>query len=116
MGMDDTISLHSVLQIIDGFDADDNPNVFSVGFETYDKKKQTGGRLINAEKCVKVVGKKNGKIIWPTKPKLQDDKLSRDPNHFKHQTRNILVNGTQNMRKLHIRLITRFNGKVVSWG
>lgn len=116
MDSNNTIPLYEVARFIDGFDADGKPNKFSITWCTLDKKKETGGKQVSAENCIKVVGKKNGDVIYATKPKLQDSKVERNPNHYAHQTRNILVNGTLNIRKIHLRLIERFNGKVMTYG
>ncbi len=89
---------------------------FSITFVTYDGKRKVMGDLIEVE---------SAKSTWREKSGQGQKKLasggekevvvkSRQPNHWENATRNIVINGTQ-IRKVHIRLITKFNGKTVIW-
>jgi hypothetical protein len=84
---------------------------FSIAFVTDDEKRGTGGEWveIKAFKHEYVSKKERAKL-----DKIQPQQLLlKDPRHYDHSTRNIsLLNGE--MRKVNIRLIRRFNGKVVS--
>lgn len=114
MNKQNSIHLRDALAIIDGFDLETKkPNQFNISWFTYDVRKGTGGKRIHARNCMRVVGKKNDKVIFPQA--ISSGKSQKNPNHFKHQTRNILVNGTNNIRKIHIRLIETINDKTVYW-
>jgi hypothetical protein len=94
---------------------------FSMTFVTFDGKRNRMGDLVEVE---------NAKCTWKestgmqTSPETKNEtkaetnpaelKRTREPNHFENATRNIVINGTQ-IRKVHIRLITFFNGMKVIW-
>lgn len=87
---------------------------FSISFVTYDGKRKRMGDLIEVEKAT---------CTWREKPEKKTTTVAnngakpvrtRQPNHWENATRNIVINGTQ-VRKVHIRLITMFNGKNVIW-
>jgi hypothetical protein len=89
---------------------------FSMTFVTYDGKRKRMGELIEVEsaKCTwkekSAEGSKNKAPEGNTEVVVK----TRQPNHWENATRNIVINGTQ-IRKVHIRLITKFNGKTVIW-
>jgi hypothetical protein len=103
----DSIPLKDVLQILDSGEE------FSLSFVTCDKHKGKGGELITVERAVKHnwVSPKDRQL----KQKLQPEStiILKHPRHYENSTRNIvlLVNG--DIRKIHIRLIRKFNGKIV---
>jgi hypothetical protein len=85
---------------------------FSMAFVTDDEKRGTGGEWVEIKEAFKheYVSKKEQAKLDKIQPQQL---LLKDPRHYEHSTRNIsLPNGE--MRKLNIRLIRRFNGKVVS--
>lgn len=110
-----TIFLREALKVM----LEDKP--FSMTFVTYDGKRKRMGDIIEVEnaKCTwagqenKVREKQQGKTDGEEK-NMAPAKRTREPNHFENATRNIVINGTQ-IRKVHIRLITEFNGQKVIW-
>ncbi len=89
---------------------------FDITYVTADVKKGTGGKLVSIRKCTKTGYKaKDGtKLTAATLRKLKGESIIADknPNHFGNFTRNIVIPG-QEVRTVHIDLITRFNGKKI---
>lgn len=91
----------------------DAGQAFSIAFVTADKRKNTGGELIEVEKAYK-----SGYINPEDRKKMQQlqpasDMLNKSPNHYQNSTRNIVIASNSEVRKLHVRLIRKFNGKTV---
>lgn len=88
---------------------------FSITYVTADRKRGTGGKLLhipqaNICKLSAIpanILRRNG-ISAVT---LSNDRRWAD--HHAHKTRNIYVPNTQQIKKLHIKLITEYNGKRV---
>jgi hypothetical protein len=103
----DTISLK---QLIDWMDMGQE---FSIAFVTLNKKERTGGQWIELPKCQKhnYLTAEQRRLQKRTQPTEQ--LANRNPNHFQNSTRNIRVIGKGDIIKIHLRLIRRFNGKIV---
>jgi hypothetical protein len=102
----DTITLKEVLQMMD------NGHRFSISFITADKHKKKGGEWITIADAFKGHERTPQQKISAaaSQPKTA---LLKHPHHFENSTRNIhLPNGE--VRKVHIRLIRRFNGLIVT--
>lgn len=97
---------------------------FSAQWYTADRKKGTGGKCMAILRAVKA-----NETPWPAageKPASTDAKPhqvttigsdgGKDPRHWDNRTRNIKAVGTNNIRKLHIRLLTHLNNHKVIWG
>ena len=95
------------------FDQAGKPVSFDLKFVTCDRKRETGGEIIEIKSGRKCVGKRNGKVLFDTR-KADIQNTSRDPRHWVNSTRNILLQNGQ-IRKVHIRLIIEFNGKKVCY-
>ena len=99
------LALVDALNIMDAVDSKGKPMRFSISFV----KKSTGEiiRIPDASKP-----QRSARV--EARHTLSNDRLpdyqKRNPNHYLNQTRNILIGGTDQIRKLHIRLITEFNG------
>lgn len=91
---------------------DEKELIQSISFVTANKKRGTGGELVTLKNVVQTGYKKTGKGSGKRKP-MQP--LDRNPEHWKNQTRNLLIAGSNQTRKCHIRLITEFNGARVIW-
>jgi hypothetical protein len=111
--LSDTIHLPLVLDWMDRLDEKGKPVPFSITFCTYSATTKTGGERITIDNAIKVIGKRNGNIIQ-SKP-ASEKAAPKNPNHFRNQTRNIMVPGSNQIRKVRIRLIECFNGKKVIW-
>ena len=86
---------------------------FSIGFRTYNKREDTGGEYILFDECYKskLESSKPSAVIQPQHLKAA---IKKDPRHYDNSTRNIVVLPEGNIVKVHLRLIRRFNSKVVS--
>lgn len=104
------IRLKDALLQMEHRDKQGNPVPFAVSFVTCDRRLGTGGKLIAYENAVL---SRNCKRIAPILTGRTAAKHSRLPHHWKNKTRNITTPGSDKIRKIHICLITRFNGKKV---
>lgn len=73
---------------------------FSLTFVTCNKRLGTGGEKITLERA-QLVGGGNSKA------------KKSNPNHFEHYTRNIKAVDGDRIMKVHVLLVTRFNGDKV---
>lgn len=101
------------------------PVPFSLVFVTADRAKKTGGQFVKVDYAVKNSNLKRSSAFRSSeaKPKLTDNALAKDPNHWKNQTTNIALFAkdemtgklvkTGEMMKVHYRLILFINGKRV---
>lgn len=104
------IRLWDVFQLMDGLDTDDKPARFQLKYVTADRDKSTGGdiiELIEARKCAGKTRSGEPKFIRQ-KSAVQNEKTQKNPNHWIHSTRNMLLPNGQ-IRKVHVRLIIEFN-------
>lgn len=91
----------------------DAGQVFQISFITSDDQKGTGGELISVARA-----RKHG-WLSPAERKQQQrmqpssNLLKKDPQHFANSTRNIQLLNNSDIRKIHIRLIRKFNHKTV---
>lgn len=99
---------------MDKVDASGRPLPFSITFVTADRTRRRGGEIIFIDKAQKCVGKRNGGVLYPTPVNpVSPGSIARDPNHRQNDTRNIFIPSSGQVRKVHLRLITQFNGKRV---
>lgn len=98
----ETITLADVLNAIDSFE------VFSFEACTADIERGTGGKLIAYNRATKHVRQKAVNHNMFEEPKVR-----RDPAHYHNSTRNLYIINERIIVKVHIRLITLFNGKRV---
>lgn len=110
--------LPGVISLTDVLKQMENDTPFALTFVTYDKRRGTSGELIDVEnaRCTFKRSERNKAANMPTVPNAEvvDAPKTRKPNHWENATRNIILNNRQ-VRKVHIRLITHFNGKTVLW-
>lgn len=102
----ETITLKEML------DSMDAGNVFSIGFRTYNFKKDEGGEWIEYSNCVK----HNHQLKKQSSSNNSTNSTTsskRNPNHYENSTRNIKRIDNGNLVKVHIRLIRKFNNKIV---
>ena len=105
--MSSTITLQQVLFQMD------SGNPFSISFVTADNKKNEGGEWIDIAQAYKHEFVTRRQMNEAQKYQPKSNVLSKNPNHYANSTRNIrLPNGE--IRKLHIRLITKFNNQIVT--
>lgn len=110
------IFLKDVIKTMSTLDDKGMAVYFSISFRTLNRNSKTGGRLISYEKA-KLATKENYGDSTSFEslrrvPKPRTD-IKRNPQHFKNKTRNLVVAPQNKTRKVHINLITEFNGKKV---
>ena len=107
------IKLNQVLKIMQAGE------IFSMSFVTLDVKRKTGGKIRQIDEA-RII-QKQPKLRSDFKPSEDTGKyeprLKKNPNHWTNCTRSfkIIVDGIESssIRKVHIFLITKFNGKTV---
>lgn len=104
--MEDTITIKEVLLLME------SGRAFSLTVVTANTKKGTGGELVSfpSATCTGYNVKDGTKLTASVMKKATSEE--KRPNHSEHFTRNILLPDMR-VRKIHIDLITRFNGKKV---
>lgn len=110
------IRLSEVLDQMEQLDEAGMPVKFQIKFVTADRKRGTGGEIIEIKDGRKCVGKRKGKVVFDMRKTVSTvstaPRIPRDPHHWVNSTRNIILpNGL--IRTVHIRLIIEFNGKKV---
>lgn len=85
---------------------------FSLAFVTSDDKRKTGGEWLEVKNACKYqpFTRAEQERLDKAQPKKT---LFKNPNHYENSTRNIELKNNE-IRKVHIRLIRRFNGKIVT--
>jgi hypothetical protein len=104
----DTILRSEVVKLVD------NGEAFDMEFVTADRRRGTGGKLIDVKGWVKKKGKPVDDTV-PGKHIRQKTDVKKDPNHWRHGTFNIENPGNKalHLYKVHIPLILTFNSKRV---
>ncbi|UZR95937.1 hypothetical protein [Chondrinema litorale] len=100
------ITLKKVLKEMERVDEKKRPVPFSICFVTADRIRKTGGKVIELPQVTLTKYDKD----LPRYARNSPGK--RKANHWHNATRNILLPNGQ-IRKLHIRLIVRFNQQTV---
>ena len=102
------ITLKDALDIMDKTAKDGRGLFFNIAFRSLNRNSKTGGKLYKYQRARKYRRQKGGE----SKRLLTTPKDFKNPSHYKNRTRNIeLIDGS--IKKIHIRLITEFNGKKV---
>jgi hypothetical protein len=106
--------MDNFIKLSDALDLMDAGEVFSIKFCTADRTRGTGGELRLIERAIKSGArgkevKKERALAAAGKPHVKKAANARS------SYRNIYQLGTHDVRKIHIRLITHFNGKRVIW-
>lgn len=108
------MSLETALNLMEGVDPYGKPIPFSIEFVS-----RSTGEVITVDKAAKVKSKDSAVDavagLRYDEKKKQTTKPKKDPNHFENMTRNIQVLSSGQVRKLHIRLITKVNGFRIFW-
>lgn len=104
--MVETITLREVLDWMD------TGAPFSLAFVTSDDKRKSGGEWITVKNACKYQAftREEQERLDKAQPKAG---ILKNPNHYENSTRNIELKNNE-IRKVHIRLIRRFNGKIVT--
>jgi hypothetical protein len=108
--VEETIDLVDVIK-----EMEETTYPFSITFTTANPKQKTGGKNITINQAL--LSKPN-QTTTQNAPTITEKELPHKkyaPNHFKNRTRNIRIIPGSEIRKVHIYLIRRFNGKKVIW-
>lgn len=96
---------------MDAVDENGRPVRFSFQFV-----KLSTGEVISITKGFKVQTKAATELHKSNPDaRIAIEKKKKNPGHSANQTRNIQVDGTDQVRKFKIRLMTQFNGRKVFW-
>lgn len=110
------IFLNTVLKQMSTLDEKGMAVPFAISFRTLNRNSKTGGRLISYSKAKLAMKEDYGDQTTfealRRVPKPRTD-IKRNPQHHKNKTRNLVVLPGNTTRKVHINLITEFNGKKV---
>lgn len=88
------------------------PKPFSISFVTCDVNRKSGGEIIKFENVILSINESRSSGLGFNSPDPALTSFSKDPNHYEHATRNLLLkNGMR--KKFHIRLLLEFNGQKV---
>ena len=107
------VPVQETITLKEALDWMDSGEEFSISFITCDVRKGTGGELIHVEKAVKANWLSPADLKKQAHLQPQSRILKKDPRHFENSTRNIRLVSNSEIRKVHIRLIRKFNGKTV---
>lgn len=94
----------------------DSGEPFSMTFITADRRRGTGGEIVSVKNWIKASTPVEGVVKTSKKKRLISQLiLAKNPNHYENKTRNIRnLRKLKEIRKIHIRLIVKFNGKKVA--
>jgi hypothetical protein len=134
--MKQTIPFSVMFAEINSLNEKGEPKPFSLVYFTADRKRKTGGeihmiskktsamdllrrndkRIIYTESQVVItVGKTKNDLPKFAVSKNEKPSISKNPNHFKNKTINILILSSKVTRTIHPYLISYFNDKQVLW-
>jgi len=86
---------------------------FDLVYSTADRQRRTGGELVHLTGCLAT--STNREQAPGGAAPAGGDVPARKPAHRVHQTRNVTILSSGKPRKLHVRLLTEFNGQKVRW-
>lgn len=108
-----TIRLSDALAVMEAHDHYKKPIPFSISVFSADEKRQEAGEFIEYHNCIL------SKFVKALPRHLKDSKTSlgtaKLPMHWKNSTRNIFLLDTQEIKKIHIRLIYSINDKIMTF-
>jgi hypothetical protein len=104
------LQLTQVLEQMEKTDKGGNPLPFTVTFVTANTQTEEGGDLVTLKGAV-LAQKIKGLPTYAKRAIQQEDEAIKNPKHWENGTRNLWHN--ERYVKVHIRLITQFNGTKV---
>jgi hypothetical protein len=107
------IALGQVLEQMEAIDRKGNAVPFDVKFVTANEKTGEGGDIKHYPFAVMLTNRSN-RVNASDKPKAIAHRRKK-ANHWENATRNIQLLGSGKIKKIHIWLITEFNGEKVVW-
>lgn len=97
--------------MMDRLDHKGRPIPFSLSFYTADRRKNTGGKLLDISGGIL---SKHNSLLPKYIRSVDGYGASKAPRHFENSTRNI-QSPDGSITKVHIRLIKTFNGHKIIW-
>ncbi len=93
----------------------DSGQLINISFVTADRRRGTGGKLIEVKQWAKVKEQTPDQNAHPGQMHTPKRDLARDPNHGLHKTFNISnpQNHSIHIHKVHYRLMVTLNGKTI---
>lgn len=108
------ITLRNALKIMEQISKTGKSVPFSITYVTWNDSTHRGGEIICWKKAVLANLNLTGSRLQSSrKTKQLHSVIAKNPNHWKHGTRNINPEDSIEVRKLHIWLIFEFNGQEV---
>ena len=104
---DETIGLAQMIEFMD------SGQTFSIAFITCNIQKNTGGEYIFYDECTKHGHQTKEQRKQRRESGDPKQVIFRNPNHYENSTRNIKRLSSGELVCVHLRLIRRFNGKIV---
>lgn len=89
----------------------DTGQTFSIGFRTCNAQLNTGGEWLEYKEAYKEKAPAHNGIA--SGGPMETSRHKRNPKHWQNSTRNITILPDGNLVKIHLRLVRRFNNKVV---
>lgn len=86
---------------------------FSLTWVTANRKRDTGGKMMNLIDAIRADIADDGKERHKSEAIEMIPVSKKNPNHFQNDTINIRKRGAERITKVHVNLITVFNGKPV---
>jgi len=99
------LALVDALNIMDAVDERGRSLPFSIAFV-----KKSTGEIIRIPDASKPRLSRRVEMRNSFNATKAPDVQKKNPNHYLNNTRNIVIGSSQQIRKIHIRLITEFNG------
>ena len=104
------ISLGDALKAMRSFDERGKPKKFDLEVISLDKKKGNDGRVLRFQNAIVSGLRKQSKSLIH-KDKMESlSGIQKDPSHAENLTLNVFCKEDLQVRKIHLFLITRFNG------
>ena len=100
------------IQLTEVIDHLDSGMPFSMTYVKADRKTGIGGEIRRVQNWVKCELDSVPETIL-RRNKLVQFAAEKNPHHSEHKTRNIMDPATRTIKKIHLRLITEFQGKRV---
>jgi hypothetical protein len=97
-----------LLKWLDARDANSQPVPFTMKYVKADRKRRIGGAEVNVPQAVLYTMPRQSKAA-----SVATGATLKKPNHYDHDTVNIMLLPSRLIRKVHTRLITEFNNQPV---
>ncbi len=104
------VSLADALAEMSGIDGFNRAVPFSIEFVEADRRRKAAGKIKVIPRAVMYRKQNHGTEHSPAATGFK-----KKPNHWLNHTRNIVDQHTREMKKIHLRLVTKVNEQLVHW-